>query len=160
VTLSYREEKFKRIRKRWFDDPLGVDFPFLSDVGLGSSTCAEFVESGRFPTRDDWALNLERYGFADPHAIMSSLRGVFESAATAEINPTRIRDAAVVLEEFQKECVALVKQSESGSAFVDELTCGELKAEASAAKVCMDVLSDLAALLGISLPVGKRGQGL
>lgn len=157
MTLSYREEKLKRIRKRWFDDPLRIAFPFSSDFGLGSVTCAEFVESARFPSGDDWAMNLNRYGFGDPHAVMLSLRGVLDSAAAEKINPTRIRDAAVVLDVFKKEREALMN---AGANDLDERLFGELNAEASAASNCLDVLSDLATQLGISLPVGKSGRTL
>lgn len=160
MTLSYREEKLKRIRKRWFDEPLGVAFPFLSDVGLGSVTCAEFVESGRFPSHDDWELNLSLYGVADPHAAVAALREVFEAAGVSEINPTKVKDAAIVLDVFRKQALDSGGDREPASPGYDEFINGSLKAEAQAAEMCLSVLAELAHEFGFALPVKQSGRKL
>jgi hypothetical protein len=159
--------RLQALRDRWMTEPLGVDFPELDGLPA-PSTCNELVRSERITSafssladapevagltpdaalQADRSANTTRYGIEDPKALLADLSTQFDAAPAAPVDPEVIKKAFVLLQELRTDSTRL-------AASLDPDTTATHLAEASAIGKAQQVVSDLAAELGISLPINR-----
>jgi hypothetical protein len=165
-STSPRAARLQQLHRRWFSEPLGIDFP---DIGLPAPvTCDELVRgpmvassfsaitdapeaAGMTPqaaAQADRQANAGRYGVEDPRGLMAELSAELAKLPAGLVKADVIKKAFVVLDEVHTDSAALAAS-----------VTGDLQpvhqAEAAALAKAKAVVSDAAAELGISLPLNR-----
>lgn len=149
--------KLRALKDRWFNEPLGIQFPSLGVEITNPTTCAEYVGSQRVLTADEPA-NLNHFGSADPRAVLAGLAGLFDAAIAGQVDPKLLKSCACVLDVMHTDSAALAQHYGPNSKNRDDTLHASHAADAKATEQSLLVLSELAAELGITLPVRNRGQ--
>lgn len=164
-----RTARLQAIRDRWFGEPLGIDFPPLTESDIAPTTADQFVRSNRMSaafsslheapetagmTREqalahDRQLNSERFGVESPKDVMAQLSLQFDRAPSGQVDPEPIKKGFVVLNTVRADSVELAAEESLTAAQASHL------ADAQAITRAQSMVSELAAELGISLPVGQ-----
>ena len=112
----------------------------------------------------DHELNTAQFGVPDPQAVLQELSSQFDRAPAAQVDPDVLKRGYVVLDaarEGSQELATHYADSIAAAAAGQpaDSTAGVLQAshlaDAAALRRAQELVADLAAELGISLPVGR-----
>jgi hypothetical protein len=176
-STTSKKARLEAIRDKWFREPLQAKFPPLTDSDAHApNTYDEFVRSNRlmaaFSTlqlapnaagmskeealQHDRELNTERYGIDDPVALLQRLSRQFDQAPCGKIDPKSLKQAFALLDSLRRNSAELAAQLPG-----DDETSGALRAahraDAHAITQAQALVQQLAAEVGVALPLNRRG---
>lgn len=166
-STSPRTARLQALHERWFTDPLGIQFPDMGEFPA-PNTCDELVRGPRVASsfssladapdavgltleaaaEADRQANADRYRVEDPKALMAELSGEVAKVPTGFLKPEVLKQAFVVLDEIRADSLELAAAAD-GDVQANHL------AEAAALAKAQKALGDIAAELGISIPITR-----
>lgn len=88
-------------------------------------------------------MNREHYGVDDPKSVLSSLSAMVESAVTGQVEPSIMKDGAVILDVFHSDSISLAEYYAPDTSHRDDVLHASYLADTKAAETCRTVLSTL-----------------